>query len=193
MNALDPIARFSSWLEDAKRTSLEEPFSMVVSSVDARGRPSSRVVLLRGLDERGFVFYTNFHSRKGQELLAHPFAALNFHWMPLKRQVRVEGEVERVTEAEADAYFASRARESQLSSWASAQSEVLPSEDTFGARIAQMEARFHGQTVPRPPHWSGLRVKPDRIELWEERAFRRHHRELYTKTSDGWRFDLLYP
>ena len=191
----DPIARFSSWHDEAKQTNLQEPDSMVVSSTDAAGRPSSRVVLLRAVDARGFAFFTNLESRKGRELLARPFAALNFHWMPLQRQVRVEGSVSRVADAEADAYFASRARESQISAWASHQSEKLASEDELIARVAELETLYADAAVPRPPHWSGLRINPERIEFWQEGAYRRHRRELYERATGAttWTVSLLSP
>lgn len=189
----DPLVRFAEWLDEAQRAEPQEPSAMVVASVDARGRPSARVVLLRGFDPRGFVFYTNLQSRKGQELLAHPFAALCFHWKSLSRQVRVEGKVQQVDDTEADAYFASRARESQLGAWASDQSRPLGDPQVLLQRLDEARARFAAGSVPRPPHWSGLRVTPDTVELWQEGAFRLHTRDRYTREGATWRHDLLFP
>ena len=189
----DPIARFSAWYEEAKQVIPVEPNAMVLATADARGRPSSRVVLLKGVDPRGFVFYTNLHSRKGHELLENPHAALCFHWRPLERQVRIEGPVERVTEAEADAYFASRARGSQLGAWASQQSGELASRESLEARLAELERRYADKPVPRPPHWSGFRVLPELIEFWTSRPSRLHVRELYRRDGEGWRKVLLNP
>ena len=194
----EPLARFEEWWRDARAADPSDLSSaMVLSSVDANGRPSSRIVLLRTFDARGFAFYTNLESSKGAQLLARPFAALNFHWIrtpdgPLGRQVRIEGAVERVSDDEADAYFASRHRESQLGAWASDQSRPLQSRDDLLARLDEVRARFPG-VVPRPPHWSGLRVVPDVIELWREGAARLHIRERYERDGDLWRCALLFP
>jgi pyridoxamine 5'-phosphate oxidase len=194
----EPLARFSLWWDERKKLDPTETSSaMVVSSVDARGRPSSRVVLLRGFDARGFTFFTNLESRKGRELLGTKSAALNFHWPPIGaapgRQVRVEGTAERVDDAEADAYFASRARDSQLGAWASDQSRPLADLDALLARVDAMRRRFEGGPVPRPPHWSGIRVVPDAVELWQEGAFRLHTRERYERAGGVWTRALLYP
>jgi pyridoxamine 5'-phosphate oxidase len=150
-------------------------------------------VLLKGHGPDGFTFYTNLDSRKGAELAANSRAALLFHWKSLRRQVRIEGVVSGVAEAEADAYFATRGRDSQLGAWASDQSQPLPSRDVFEAQFEEMQARFEGQDVPRPPHWSGFRVTPARIEFWQDRAHRLHERRLFTRDGDGWGEGLLYP
>jgi pyridoxamine 5'-phosphate oxidase len=197
----DPLEIFGQWWAEAKKVEPGDVGSaMVLSSVDAKGRPSSRVVLLRAFDERGFVFYTNLESKKGTELLAQKVACLNFYWPRLGppgglgKQVRVEGDVERVSDADADAYFASRPRDSQLGAWASDQSRPLESRDALLARVEEVRRRFDGRPVPRPPHWSGLRVVPTAIELWEEGAFRLHTRWRYERTHDGgWRRALLFP
>jgi pyridoxamine 5'-phosphate oxidase len=190
------IDRFRGWWDEAHATDLKEPAAMVVSSVDARGRPSSRVVLLRQFDARGFVFYTNLESKKGRELLGQGVACLNVHWQPLMKQVRVEGRVERVDDVMADAYFASRARESQLGAWASMQSTPMQDESELTARLAEVTARFAGGPVPRPPHWSGLRIVPDAIEFWSEGAFRLHTRERLERVDHASAVfvgSLLYP
>lgn len=189
----DPIQRFAALFEEAKRVIPVDPNAMIVASVGPDGRPSSRVVLLKEFDERGFVFYTNLQSRKGRELLAHPWAALCFFWQPLERQVRVEGRVERVSDAEADAYFQSRPRGSQVGAWASLQSQSLPSRELLETRVEELTSQYEGQTVPRPPHWSGLRVVPDRIEFWHARPSRLHDRLVYLREGNGWKTDILYP
>jgi pyridoxamine 5'-phosphate oxidase len=192
MSLAEPLQRFSEWWREQQvKTPGDNASAMVVSSVDARGRPSSRVVLLRGFDARGFVFYTNLESRKGRELLAHPFAALNFHWQP--RQVRVEGSVQRVDDAEADAYFRGRPRDSQIGAWASEQSRPLRDRQQLLDRIDELQKKFAGGAVPRPPHWSGLRVVPDMIELWQEGEFRLHTRERYDLVDGNWTRTLLFP
>lgn len=189
----DPIARVLAWLEEAKETELNDPTAMSVASVDEDGVPSVRMVLLRGLDERGFVFFTNLESRKGEELLAQRRAALCLFWDPLRRQVRARGAVEQVSDAEADAYWATRARRSQLGAWASQQSRPLQSRDVLEERLAMFEERYPGD-VPRPPHWSGLRVVPEEIELWQAQRSRLHIRELYRRMDEGgWRRSLLFP
>ena len=190
----DPHALFDGWLAEAEAAEPNDPTAMSVASVGADGQPSSRMVLMKGHDARGFVFYTNLESRKAGELLPHPKAALLFHWKSLRRQVRVEGPVSSVSDAEADAYFATRGRDSQLGAWASDQSRPLDARATFEARVEAMKARFDGQDVPRPPHWSGLRVAPERIEFWQDRAHRLHERRLFTRLpGGGWNEGLLYP
>lgn len=189
----DPISIFDTWLREAEAGEPNDPNAMALATADAQGRPSVRMVLLKGHDDRGFVFYTNRESRKAGELAENAHAALLFHWKSLRRQVRVEGPVTRVTDAESDAYFASRGRASQLGAWASDQSRPLDDRSTFEARYAAMEQRFDGQDIPRPPHWGGYRVAPHVIELWEDRPGRLHHRRLFTRTDSGWSEGLLFP
>jgi pyridoxamine 5'-phosphate oxidase len=191
--AADPHAIFEEWLGEARLSEPNDPTAMALATADAQGRPSVRMVLLKGHDERGFVFYTNLDSRKGSELASNPRAALLFHWKSLRRQVRVEGFVEPVSDAEADAYFASRARDSQLGAWASDQSRPLDARATFEARYHEMKAGFEGGDVPRPPRWGGWRVEAERIEFWNDRAHRLHERRLFTRSGDGWSEGLLYP
>jgi pyridoxamine 5'-phosphate oxidase len=188
----DPHALFESWLRDAEASEPNDPNAMAVATVDARGQPSVRMVLLKGHDH-GFVFYTNQTSRKAVDLAATPRAGLLFYWKTRRRQVRVDGPVTPVTDAEADAYFATRGRISRLGAWASDQSSPLDDRATLEARLAEMTARFEGGDVPRPPHWSGYRVTPDTIEFWEDGSHRLHNRRLFTRQDDGWREGLLYP
>ncbi|HEX8215830.1 MAG TPA: pyridoxamine 5'-phosphate oxidase [Allosphingosinicella sp.] len=192
--AVDPHALFEEWLAEAQLSEPNDPNAMALATADPEGRPSVRMVLLKGHDERGFVFYTNRRSRKGAELAANARAALLFHWKSLRRQIRIEGAVEPVADAEADSYFATRSRDSQLGAWASDQSQPLDARATFEARYQAMLARFEGGDVPRPPHWSGYRVAPERIEFWNDRAHRLHERRLFTRREDGgWSEGLLYP
>lgn len=193
MTATDPHALFEDWFAEARTAEPNDPEAMAVATVDADGQPSVRMVLLKGHDERGFVFYTNYESRKAKELIGQPKAALLFHWKSLRRQIRVEGPVTKVSEAEGDAYFATRQRDSQLGAWASDQSRPLDGRATFEARFEEMSKRFDGGPVPRPPHWSGFRVAPDRIEFWQDRAHRLHERRLFTRNGGGWTEGLLYP
>jgi pyridoxamine 5'-phosphate oxidase len=189
----DPHALFDAWLAEARSAEPNDPTAMALATADAAGRPSVRMVLMKGHDARGFVFYTNFDSRKGAELAANPRAGQLFHWKSLRRQVRVEGPVEPVDDAEADAYFATRSRDSQLGAWASDQSRPLDSREAFEARYEAVRARFEGGEVPRPPRWSGWRVVPETIEFWSDRPHRLHERRLFTRERGGWREGLLYP
>ncbi|MBC8161901.1 MAG: pyridoxamine 5'-phosphate oxidase [Roseiflexaceae bacterium] len=189
----DPLAQFRSWFETAVQAGLPEPNAMTLASATRAGRPSARVVLLKGLDARGFVFYSNFESRKGRELIENSFAALVFLWDELERQVRVEGAVEQVAAGEADAYFASRPWGSRLGAWASAQSAVLADRAALEARYAALAVQYEGQDVPRPPHWGGFRVVPDTLEFWQGRSSRLHDRLRYTRTGDEWRVERLSP
>ncbi|MBX9814435.1 MAG: pyridoxamine 5'-phosphate oxidase [Proteobacteria bacterium SG_bin5] len=189
----DPFALFRAWLTEAEASEPNDPNAMALATADATGRLGLRMVLLKGQDARGFVFYTNLESRKGGDLAAHPHAALLFHWKSLRRQIRIEGPVQPVSAEEADAYFATRPRESQLGAWASDQSRPLDTRATFEARLADVTARFAGAPVPRPPYWSGFRVVPDRIEFWQDRDYRLHERRLFTRAGDDWTEGLLYP
>jgi pyridoxamine 5'-phosphate oxidase len=193
---MDPIEHFRALLAAAQsvdRTLLPEPTAMTLATVGRDGQPSARLVLLKAVDDRGFVFYTNLRSRKGRDLTANPRAALTFHWQPLEVQVRIEGIAEQVDDAEADQYFATRARGSQIGAWASDQSEELAQAGDLDARFAEVERRFAGREVPRPPHWSGYRVIPERVEFWRNRPSRLHERRLFEREGGGWRERLLYP
>jgi pyridoxamine 5'-phosphate oxidase len=193
---MDPIEEFRALFAQAQavdRDRLPDPTAMSLATVSPDGAPSVRVVLLKGVDERGFVFFTNLESRKGRELIATPRAALCFYWAAIDTQIRVEGTVEAVSEAEADAYFASRARESQIGAWASQQSETLASMDELRQRVTEVEARFANQPVPRPPHWSGLRVKPSSIEFWDAGEHRLHERRRFERDGDRWTLRRLFP
>lgn len=192
----DPIERFESLLARARAVDpaiLPEPTAMALGTVGEDGQPAVRIVLLKAVDGRGFVFYTNLEGRKGRELRARPRAALCFHWQALEEQVRVEGSVELVSGEEADSYFASRARGSQLGAWASLQSQAIAHEGDLERRLAEVEARFAGGPVPRPPHWSGFRVVPSRIEFWHNQPSRLHVRHRYDRDGGGWRATTLYP
>jgi pyridoxamine 5'-phosphate oxidase len=191
--AADPFALFDEWFAQARASESGLPEAMSVATADATGQPSSRMVLLKGHGPDGFVFFTNAESDKGEQLAQNPKAALLFHWKSLGRQVRIEGAVEPVTEAEADAYFSSRLRDSQLGAWASDQSRPMDRRETFQQRFEEAEQRFEGQDVPRPEYWSGYRVIPHRIEFWTERPYRLHERRLFKRDDDSWTEGLLYP
>ncbi len=190
----DPIAQLTMWIEDARKAGLPNPNAMALATVDSKGQPSVRIVLLKSLDARGAVFHTNRLSRKGAELEGNPHAALLFHWDALNRQVRIEGDVSAVSDAESDAYFATRPRESRISAWASQQSRPAKDRAELEAAVAQIEKRFAGKDVPRPPHWGGYRVSLNRIEFWRGSANRMHDRIVYTPDGrGGWRTQRLYP
>ena len=192
----DPIERFRqvyALAEKIDRAIIREPNAMALGTVEEGGQPAVRIVLLKAFDERGFVFYTNYEGRKGRHLLAHPKAALCFYWAPIDIQVRVEGTVTKVVDEEADAYFATRHRVSQIGAWASRQSEPLETPSALDERMAKYEKKFEGRDVPRPDYWSGFRVSPDRIEFWKGRPNRLHERHLYMKAGKGWKIETLYP
>ncbi|HEX8388224.1 MAG TPA: pyridoxamine 5'-phosphate oxidase [Sphingomonas sp.] len=190
----DPHQLFDEWLREAEASEPNDPDAVALATATPEGRPSVRMVLLKGHDARGFVIYTNRESRKADELEANPHASLLFHWKTLRRQVRIEGGVSRVSDAESDAYFASRSRDSRLGAWASEQSRPLDRRETFEERVEEARRRFEGQDVPRPPHWGGYRVVPERIEFWSDRQYRLHERRLFLPDgSGGWREGLLYP
>ena len=189
----NPHTLFEEWLSEAEANEINDPTAMAVATADSEGQPSVRMVLLKGHDERGFVFYTNLGSRKSSEITENPNVALLFHWKSLRRQVRVEGPLSQVTDAEADAYFASRARLSRIGAWASDQSQPLESRAVLEARVAEVEKRFEGQDPPRPKDWSGFRVQPRRIEFWQDGAFRLHDRIVYYFEDGLWRTQRLFP
>ena len=192
--AADPFTKFDGWMAEAWTHEPGDANAMTLATTAADGLPSARIVLLKGADARGFVFYTNKQSRKAEELTANTRAALLFHWKPLGRQVRIEGRVEDVTDSEADAYYDTRARISRLGAWASDQSRVLPDRAVLERRLAEYEARYPGEDIPRPPHWSGYRVIPERFEFWQNMPYRLHDRTVYTKAADGgWIVGKLFP
>ena len=192
----NPLSRFNRLFAQAQkvdRSILPEPNAMSLATVGMSGNPSVRIVLLKDVDERGFVFYTNVESRKGRELRTYPVAAIAFHWPSLEVQVRAEGPVAMVSDEEADAYFATRARESQIGAWASIQSQPIEHASDLGNRIDEFEAKFEGREVTRPPFWTGFRLQPSRIEFWKSRPGRLHERHLYTRSGDSWTMETLYP
>jgi pyridoxamine 5'-phosphate oxidase len=194
-NTNDPFALFDAWFTDAEAAEDKDPNAMTVATADAAGRPSARILLLKGVDDRGFVFYTNFESRKGDDLTVNPFAALCFHWKSLARQVRIEGPIVKVTDAEADTYFSSRARVSQTGAWASQQSRPLASRDALLASVEKYETEYKDREIPRPLYWTGARVIPLRIEFWHDGEFRLHDRFVFTRASEGqeWTVTRLNP
>ncbi len=189
----DPFALFDAWFAEAQTSEPNDPNGMALSTAGLDGQPHARMVLLKGHGPDGFVFYTNQESDKARQIAERGFAALLFHWKSLRRQVRIEGKVLSVSAATADAYFATRGRDSQLGAWASDQSRPLADRATFEARFEAMRARFEGSPVPRPPHWSGYCVWPNRIEFWQDRAHRLHERRIFERDGQGWRVGMLYP
>jgi pyridoxamine 5'-phosphate oxidase len=189
----NPLERFQEWFREAEQVGVEVPEVMTLATADAGGTPSARMLLLKSADEDGFVFYSGYASRKGGELDENPRAALVFYWRPLGKQIRVEGRVERVSEAESAAYFATRPRGSQLAAWASQQSRPLASREELGRRYGELERVYEGREVPLPPHWGGYRLRPEAIEFWQHRENRLHDRIRYTRAREGWRHELLSP
>ena len=192
MSSANPITEFLAAVERAQSHQVDTA-PVTLATADANGHPSARLVLVRGVDEQGFVFHTNYNSRKGRELIVNPHAALCFHWPTLDEQIRVEGVVSRLPESESDAYFAGRPRGSQLGAWASEQSQLLESREELERKYREVERRFEGQPVPRPPFWGGFRLMPERVEFWYGRPDRLHDRVIYTREGPGWRIERLYP
>ena len=194
MENQEPISLFKQWMEEARHAAgTIDPTAMSLATVDAQGRPAVRMVLLKAVDERGFVFYTNLESPKVADLKVHPQAALCFHWAASERQVRIDGPVEPVTDAEADAYYATRPRLSQLGAWASKQSQPMEGYWELEKAVAATALRFPLGTIPRPPFWSGFRVKPEKIEFWHQKPFRHHQRFVYTRAGEDWKHQWLWP
>lgn len=189
----NPFIQFKKWFEQALAAQLPEPNAMTIATTTPDGKPSARMVLLKDFDERGFVFFTNYNSRKGQELAANPQAALVFWWAELERQVRILGRVEKVSESESDYYFESRPAKSRLGAWASNQSEIIPTREVLEQRMQELQSKYENQDIPRPQHWGGLRVIPTEIEFWQGRSSRLHDRLLYTHVDDSWKIQRLSP
>ena len=193
VNAPDPFRLFEAWMAEAEASEVNDPNAMQVASVDGDGLPDVRTVLLKGFDRRGFVFYTNFESAKGTQIVSARKAALVFHWKSLRRQVRARGPVEIVADEEADAYYRSRPRGSRIGAWASEQSRPLESRDVLMARTRALEAKYEGDDIPRPPHWGGLRIVPRQIEFWQDGEFRLHDRVVFLRDGEGWRGQRMNP
>ncbi len=189
----DPISRFQAWLREAEQNEPNDHTALALATADGDGMPNVRMVLLKGVDERGFVFYTNLESTKGDELAANPNGAMCFHWKTLRRQVRIKGRIEVVTDGEADDYFASRAKDSQIGAWASQQSRPLEDRFALEKAVAKFAAKYALGSVPRPPYWSGYRLVPERVEFWTSKPFRLHDREIFHREGDGWWTEKLYP
>lgn len=189
----DPLIQFSIWFEEAQKAKVTEVNAMTLSTVSKEGRPSSRIILLKGIEDKKFIFYTNYNSRKGVEMKENPYVALNFFWAELERQVRIEGKVEKADTAQSDRYFQSRPTGSKLGAWASPQSEVIENREIMEERQQKFEEKFKGQQIPRPKHWGGYRVIPDKIEFWQGRASRLHDRFLYFKEKGEWQMERLAP
>jgi pyridoxamine 5'-phosphate oxidase len=189
----DPFATFGDWLAEAETSEPNDPNAMILATATPEGKPSARTLLLKAWDHQGFVFYTNMESRKSLELKQNPHAALLFYWKTLHRQVRIEGAISQVSDAQADEYYASRPRGSRIGAWASAQSKSLPDRETFEARFEEFEAKFPGDPIPRPPNWSGWRVTPNYFEFWQDVKYRLHERTAYTLTEGHWLSGMLYP
>ena len=189
----DPIAQFEIWLEEAVNSQLIDPNAMSLTTVNENGQPSTRIVYLRGINEKGFVFYTNYNSNKGVALEKNNKVALNFFFPELERQIRIEGITEKISSADSDTYFAQRPRESQIGAWASSQSKVIENRTTLSENVATYSEKFNGVTVPRPPHWGGYVVVPNKIEFWQGRPNRLHDRIIFSKTNENWKIERLAP
>jgi pyridoxamine 5'-phosphate oxidase len=189
----DPVEQFRKWFEEALAADLHEPNAMTLATATSGGRPSARIVLLKGFDERGFVFYTNYEGRKARELEDNPYCALVFYWGELERQVRVEGRASRIPKEESDAYFDSRPRGSRLGAWVSEQSRTIESREALEDRLRELEERYEGAEIPRPPFWGGYRVEPDSVEFWQGRENRLHDRLIYRRSERGWKIERLQP
>ncbi|MDX2302336.1 MAG: pyridoxamine 5'-phosphate oxidase [Microscillaceae bacterium] len=191
--AADPITQFKKWMDEAIQAELPEPTAMTVSTVTKEGKPHSRILLLKGVDERGMVFFSNYLSEKGEDMAANPFVCLNFFWPELERQVRVEGEVSKISDQESEVYFASRPRGSQIGAWVSPQSQVIESREVLEEKIAEFNAKFEGQAIPKPPHWGGYLLVVDKVEFWQGRPSRLHDRIVYQKNQQAWKIFRVAP